>query len=391
MKNKLVYILFLFIFFHGCAPKVDVDIEKHDKCHFDKYTNIIIYYPNKYKYYENQRLVNKKYQHLPYKDLEYICQAIYNNIIEKYPYLSVSLIDNFTYIVIQEHINKNIPESNKIYIDITGIISSYDVLDNYVKLYESNGYVYAKSYVYSRTKQNILLDISIEGVNTMWFYRKKYLNIFLYLDNKYKFEKSDWLKSFIDIFNTCFDKNVNSNAYKYIDMAYLEYKNAMFDNAKDLYIKACVMKNGFACYNAAELFEMSDKFNKALNYYIKSCEYGYYKGCSKAGDIYSNYTLGEIYPKKAFNLYYKQCKAGFMQGCDSMVFLIEKINKKNINDKYYGINLLKELCDKQKKYCFGLGMLYLSFDKILSLKYIRKACSNGEYMACEYLNQYFMK
>jgi TPR repeat protein len=95
--------------------------------------------------------------------------------------------------------------------------------------------------------------------------------------------------------------------------------------AKKLYEKACVLKNGFGCFNLGNVYRLGEGLDpdpkKAIFFFRKSCDFENAKGCTELGIMFYE---GKVVTKNvdtAIELFDKSCKLGSDVGCKNLKLL----------------------------------------------------------------------
>lgn len=159
--------------------------------------------------------------------------------------------------------------------------------------------------------------------------------------------------------------------------------NKLYEEARELYEKACNNGDASSCHNLGVLYHSGAGIRqdgvKATTIYRKACDMGYMDSCSSLINLYEKacadddagacYGLGDLYSsgngvkqnkKKASQLYEKACAAGLAGSCN------------NLGNSYnYGEGVRQ---DKQKA-----GQLY------------KKACDGGDMGGCFNLKNLYTK
>lgn len=208
------------------------------------------------------------------------------------------------------------------------------------------------------------------------------------------------------------------------------YKNKQYDDAANLFAKACEQKNVAGCLNLAVLYDrgwgIQQDFSKAAYYYTQTCDYGEAMGCTGLGVLYKDGKALKQDYAKALELFNKACEDGDNQGCVNLGTMYEDglgvkkddekahriyaeacTNSKG-SGKLVGCTNLGKLHEKHSHYltaievytfpcryheaeaCYRIGRIYAgighanetSQDMKLGIKYLEEACDYKSADAC---------
>ena len=119
---------------------------------------------------------------------------------------------------------------------------------------------------------------------------------------------------------------------------------AYFTTNSNKAIHSCEMGNGAACYTLADKYFKSKKMSKAPEYFRKSCDNGYPKGCDRLGLIY---VLAQGVSKdygKPTKYYKKGCEGNYPDSCMWLgVYYVDGTGVKK--DKFKAMDLFNKACD----------------------------------------------
>ncbi|MDR2081555.1 MAG: sel1 repeat family protein [Campylobacteraceae bacterium] len=162
-----------------------------------------------------------------------------------------------------------------------------------------------------------------------------------------------------------------------------DYKRGLF-----MFKNLCDESDFAACYAAGWLYYMNkvespQSLAQALDYFAKSCENGYKKGCD-AVEIHENAV-------KKFEENVKSCESGSIQDCDrvAQAYRNGKTVQKNLTKaaEYYS-----KACDEydSAKSCESAYLMYTKPDLVKKMIYAKKACDRKIYKACIYVGQLYL-
>lgn len=196
--------------------------------------------------------------------------------------------------------------------------------------------------------------------------------------------------------NTCFE------------LGKLYYKNNDYQKARDFYEKSCHFDYGDGCFSLGYLYHLGYGVIRddvtANKYYRKACSYNSAGACNNLGNQYANGKGEQKNYQEALNLYKKACDLGNENGCTNYKNMAENFQKNGCNSgidcfnlayDYYQNNDYQKARDFYEKSCrfdYGagccnLGYLYsngLGVEKsdFSANIYYRKACSLNNAIAC---------
>ena len=100
------------------------------------------------------------------------------------------------------------------------------------------------------------------------------------------------------------------------------YNNKEYDEAAELFKKACDGGKMSGCYNLGVMYKKGNGVEKneqkAVELYKKACDGGKMLGCTNLGFMYANGNGVEKDLGKAAELFKKACDGGNMHGCRSL-------------------------------------------------------------------------
>jgi len=115
------------------------------------------------------------------------------------------------------------------------------------------------------------------------------------------------------------------------------------EKAIKFYQYGCYYKNVQACFNAGKLYENrndDEDLKLAAYFYEVSCDYDNAKGCLKRGSLYQTSQKKE----KALKLFYKSCKLKDKEGCQKHKILQKELyeDEKNMLEKKFYCDYISE-------------------------------------------------
>jgi len=186
-----------------------------------------------------------------------------------------------------------------------------------------------------------------------------------------------------------------------LEIGMAEFEKGNYQKAFEFYKKSCTEGTPLGCFHLGTLFEngigVEQDDAKASTSYKKACESACLSACSNLGVFYS---MGRGGVKQddfnAFILFEKSCnggipygiKVGSAIGCFNLGVAYHK-GKGVKQDDFKAIALYKIACDSgSANGCFGLGVMYLygegiKQDNNIALTYFGKSCDMKNQKGCE--------
>jgi hypothetical protein len=91
--------------------------------------------------------------------------------------------------------------------------------------------------------------------------------------------------------------------------------------AHKFYKKACELKSGDGCYNAAESFIEEKKYQEAIPYFIQGCDLNHTQSCSSIAKLFEYGKGIKLDYKEAKKYHKKACELQEKESCKTYLYL----------------------------------------------------------------------